>query len=188
MSNEKTQSFKIRFSYSWINNFGDFHLNFIRTFIRLSVQTFQPQILIYRRCNFVYHQLEMYSVFVLPLYITGSFPLIIICKMNKWLKIPLFHINNNFNNLPPRTKFCIERVTPPTFHTRQGGTFLIIPRVIPWINRLLNVLNSCYFFYFTFKAFFAWPIHSFRQVGRGYWTTNYTGTQSFIIILSSSLD
>ena len=46
------------FLIRWLNNFGDFSLILIGWFINLSVQTFQPLIIIYRRDNFVYHYWE----------------------------------------------------------------------------------------------------------------------------------
>ena len=48
------QSFIITFSYSF-NNFWDSKWILIGWLIKLSVQTFQPLIVIYRRDNFVYH-------------------------------------------------------------------------------------------------------------------------------------
>ena len=49
------QSYVITFLMGWINNFGDFYRILISRFIQLSVQTFQPLIVIYKRSNFVYH-------------------------------------------------------------------------------------------------------------------------------------
>ena len=45
------QSFIITFLIRWLKNFGDFYLILIGWFIKLSVQTFQPLILIYRSDN-----------------------------------------------------------------------------------------------------------------------------------------
>ena len=49
------QSFKIHFLFVWLSNFGDYYLILIGWFIKLSVQTFQPIFVIYRRGNFVNH-------------------------------------------------------------------------------------------------------------------------------------
>ena len=45
------QSFIITFFIRWLCNFGDFYWNLIGWFIKLSVQSFQPLIVIYRRGN-----------------------------------------------------------------------------------------------------------------------------------------
>ena len=44
------------FLMCWLNNFEDFYWVLIGWFIKFSVQTFQPIILIYRRGNFKYHK------------------------------------------------------------------------------------------------------------------------------------
>ena len=44
----------LSFLIRWRNNFGNFYWILIGWFIKLSFQTFQPLILIYRRVNFVY--------------------------------------------------------------------------------------------------------------------------------------
>ena len=46
------QSFNIR----WLNSFGDVNCILIDWFIKLSVQIFQPLIVIYKKGIFVYHQ------------------------------------------------------------------------------------------------------------------------------------
>ena len=50
-----------------LDNFGVF-LNLIGLFIKLSVQSFQPPILIYRRGNFVYHHWGLKSIYRLLSY------------------------------------------------------------------------------------------------------------------------
>ena len=40
-----------RFLIRWLNSFGDFYWLLIGGFIKLSVQTFQPLIVIYKSCN-----------------------------------------------------------------------------------------------------------------------------------------
>ncbi len=45
----------------WFNNHGDFYLMLIVWFIKLSVQTFQPLIVIYRRDDFVYHHRNVHK-------------------------------------------------------------------------------------------------------------------------------
>ena len=57
------KSLIIMFSYRWLNNF---YWIVIGWFIKLSVQTFQPLIVINRRDNFVYHYWECTSIY-LPL-------------------------------------------------------------------------------------------------------------------------
>ena len=56
------QSFLITFSY-WLNNFRDFSKILIGWFIKLNVQTFQSQNLIYRMGNFVYSHWECTSIY-----------------------------------------------------------------------------------------------------------------------------
>ena len=52
VNKNSTQSLIITFSYSLLNNLGDIYLILIAWFIKLSIQTFQPHIVIYR---FVYY-------------------------------------------------------------------------------------------------------------------------------------
>ena len=57
------QSFKWRFLIRWLNNVGGFYWILIGWFVKSSVQTFQPQILIYKRGNFVYHHWGCTSIY-----------------------------------------------------------------------------------------------------------------------------
>ena len=50
------------FLIRWINNFGGFFWILIGWFVELSVQTFQPLILFYRRSNFVCHHWGCISI------------------------------------------------------------------------------------------------------------------------------
>ena len=58
----------------WLNNFGNFYRILIVLFIKLSVQTFQPLIVIYRMGNFVYHHWGCTSI-----YKSLSYPCRILC-------------------------------------------------------------------------------------------------------------
>ena len=58
------QSLQLRFLIHWLNNFRDFYWILIGWFIKLSVQSFQPLIVIYGRGNFVYHHWECTSIYV----------------------------------------------------------------------------------------------------------------------------
>ena len=59
----------------WLNIFGDFYWIYVGMFIKLSVQTFQPLNVMYRRSNFVYHLWRCTSIYR-PL----SYPFIICVK------------------------------------------------------------------------------------------------------------
>ena len=61
--------FKNCFLILWLNNFEDFWGILIGWFMKLSVQTFQPLISIYRRVNFVYHHwASIYQPLSYPFY------------------------------------------------------------------------------------------------------------------------
>ena len=47
----------------WLDSFWDFLKILIHWFSKLSVQTFKPLIIIYRRCNFVYHYWGCTSIY-----------------------------------------------------------------------------------------------------------------------------
>ena len=47
----------------WFKNFGDFYWILIGCFNKLSFQTFQPLVIIYRRGNFVYQHLVCTSIY-----------------------------------------------------------------------------------------------------------------------------
>ena len=47
------------FFICWLNNFGDFYWILICLYIKLIVQTFNPIIVIYRRGNFVYYNINL---------------------------------------------------------------------------------------------------------------------------------
>ncbi len=127
------QSSIITFLNHWLQNFGDFYWILISWFIKMSVQTFQALILIYRRGNFVNYQ--WFTSDYRPLsYPFRSLSILTLHHLedHPWWHLPLLALNT----LPPKNRKRNNQKYP-----EREGTFIIqVPKVLYTRFRILMIL------------------------------------------------